>query len=106
MRTPLVVPIAIGVAFGAVSTRLGVGDSDVFWHLVAGADVLRGNIAGPDHLSWTVAGQPTSPCVSKPQQLPAPQGKSIFEKHEVAVPPRPHEQLHRRSFESFLQSMR
>ena len=60
MRTPLVVPIAIGVAFGAVSTRLGVGDSDVFWHLVAGADVLRGNIAGPDHLSWTVAGQPTS----------------------------------------------
>ena len=60
MRTPLVVPIAIGVTFGAVSTRLGVGDSDVFWHLVAGADVLRGNIAGPDHLSWTVAGQPTS----------------------------------------------
>ena len=60
MRTPLVVPVAIGVAFGAVSTRLGVGDSDVFWHLVAGADVLRGNIGGPDHLSWTVAGQQTS----------------------------------------------
>jgi hypothetical protein len=60
MRTPLVVPIAIGAAFGAASTQLAVGDSDVFWHLVVGRDVLRGLIAVPDALSWTVAGQPTS----------------------------------------------
>ena len=60
MRTPLVVPIAIGAAFGAASTRLAVGDSDVFWHLVVGRDALRGLIAVPDDLSWTVAGQPTS----------------------------------------------
>ena len=60
MRTPLVVPIAIGAAFGAASTRLAVGDSDVFWHLIVGRDALRGLIAVPDDLSWTVAGQPTS----------------------------------------------
>lgn len=60
MRTPLVVPIAIGAAFGAASTRLAAGDSDVFWHLVVGREVLGGLIAVPDHLSWTVVGHPTS----------------------------------------------
>lgn len=54
------VPIAIGAAFGAASTQLAVGDSDLFWHLVVGRDVLRGLIGTPDGLSWTVAGQPTS----------------------------------------------
>ena len=56
MRTPLVVPIAIGAFFGAASTRLPVGDSDVFWHLVLGREVLQGNIALPEALSglsWT-----------------------------------------------------
>ena len=55
-RTPLVVPVAIGALFGAVSTRLGVGDSDVFWHLALGHDTLRGYIGTPDALSgrsWT-----------------------------------------------------
>jgi hypothetical protein len=60
VRTSLLVPITIGAAFGAASTRLAVGDSDLFWHLVVGRDVLRGLIARPDQLSWTVAGHPTS----------------------------------------------
>jgi len=56
MRTPWVVPIAIGAFFGAVTTRLPVGDSDVFWHLVLGRQALQGNIALPEALSglsWT-----------------------------------------------------
>jgi hypothetical protein len=56
VRTPLVVPVAIGAFFGAVSTRLPVGDSDVFWHLVLGRQVLGGLIAVPDDLSWTAVG--------------------------------------------------
>ncbi len=50
------VPVAIGAFFGAVSTRLPVGDSDVFWHLVLGRQALQGYIALPEalsSLSWT-----------------------------------------------------
>ena len=56
MRTPLVVPLAIGAFFGALSTRLPVGDSDVFWHLKLGEQALRGYFALPESvsgLSWT-----------------------------------------------------
>jgi len=63
VRTPLVVPIAIGAFFGAISTRLPVGDSDVFWHLVLGRDALQGNIALPEamsDLSWTALRFPGS----------------------------------------------
>ena len=60
MRTPLFVPVAIGAVFGAASTRLPAGDSDVFWHLVVGRDALAGRIGIPDALSWTVAGHATS----------------------------------------------
>jgi hypothetical protein len=60
MRTPLVVPIAIGAFFGAVSTRLPVGDSDVFWHLAVGRDTLATGLASTDVYSWTVRGQPVS----------------------------------------------
>jgi len=60
VRTPLVVPVAIGAAAGAASTRLAVGDSDVFWHLVLGRQALGGLIAAPDVLSWTAAGHPGS----------------------------------------------
>ncbi|HLZ48133.1 MAG TPA: hypothetical protein VKR80_05730, partial [Candidatus Limnocylindria bacterium] len=63
MRTPLVVPTAIGAFFGAVSTRLPVGDSDVFWHLVLGRQALRGSIALPEAvsgLSWTAPAFPGS----------------------------------------------
>ncbi|HEV2011539.1 MAG TPA: hypothetical protein VGS17_11000 [Candidatus Limnocylindria bacterium] len=56
MRVPLIVPALIGAFFGAVSTRLPVGDSDVFWHLALGHQVLRGLIAVPDDLSWTAVG--------------------------------------------------
>jgi hypothetical protein len=60
VRTPIVVPIAIGTFFGAVSTRLPVGDSDVFWHLAIGRDTLAHGLASTDAYSWTVRGQPIS----------------------------------------------
>lgn len=63
MRTPLVVPVAIGAFFGAVSSRLPVGDSDVFWHLVLGRQALQGYIALPEalsSLSWTATRFPGS----------------------------------------------
>lgn len=59
MRMPLIVPIAIGAFFGAVSAHLPVGDSDVFWHLALGKQVLQGHVALPEAvsgLSWTAQG--------------------------------------------------
>jgi hypothetical protein len=60
VRTPLVVPVAIGAFFGAVSTRLPAGDSDVFWHLAIGHDTLAHGLASSDTYSWTVRGQTIS----------------------------------------------
>ncbi len=60
VRVPLVVPVAIGAFFGAVSTRLPVGDSDVFWQLALGRATLANGVQRIDTFSWTVAGQPTS----------------------------------------------
>jgi hypothetical protein len=60
VRTPILVPIAIGTFFAAVSTRLPVGDSDVFWHLAIGRDTLAHGLASTDAYSWTVRGQPIS----------------------------------------------
>lgn len=60
MRTPLVVPIALGTFFGALSTRLPVGDSDAYWHLALGRETLASGIQRVDTYSWTVAGQPVS----------------------------------------------
>jgi hypothetical protein len=60
VRTSLVLPIAIGTFFGAVSTRLPVGDSDVFWHLAIGHDTLANGLGATDAYSWTVRGQPVS----------------------------------------------
>jgi hypothetical protein len=63
MRAPLVVPAAIAAFFGAVTTRLPVGDSDVFWHLALGHQALRGYIALPESvsgLSWTAFAFPGS----------------------------------------------
>jgi len=59
-RTALVIPIAVGAFFGAVSTRLGTGDSDVFWHLVAGNETLASGLPRVDTHSWTVAGHAIS----------------------------------------------
>ncbi len=60
MRTPLVLPVALGAFFGAVSTRLPAGDSDAYWHIALGRDTLAGGIQRVDTYSWTVAGQPVS----------------------------------------------
>ncbi len=60
MRTPITVPILIGALFGAVSTRLPVGDSDVFWQLALGRDTLASGLQRVDPYSWTVAGRVVS----------------------------------------------
>ena len=60
MRTPLILPTAIGALFGAASTRLPVGDTDAFWHLAIGHDTLAHGLATTDAYSWTVRGQPVS----------------------------------------------
>jgi len=60
VRVAVAVPVAIGALFGAVSTRLPVGDSDVFWHLALGRDTLANGVQRVDTYSWTVAGQPVS----------------------------------------------
>ena len=60
MRVPVAVPVSIGAFFGAVSTRLPLGDSDAFWHLALGRDTLANGIQRVDTYSWTVAGQPVS----------------------------------------------
>ncbi len=54
------VPTAVGALFGAISTRLAVGDSDVFWHLVAGRATLATGLERVDRYSWTVQGHPVS----------------------------------------------
>lgn len=59
-RASLVVPAAVGAIFGAASTRLAVGDTDLYWHLVAGRDTLAHGLARVDLYSWTVNGQPVS----------------------------------------------
>ncbi len=60
MRTSIAVPVLIGALFGAVSTRLPVGDSDVFWQLALGRDTLASGIQRVDAYSWTVAGRSVS----------------------------------------------
>ena len=60
MRTPITVPVLIGALFGALSTRLPVGDSDVFWHLTLGQATLANGIQRIDRYSWTAAGQPVA----------------------------------------------
>lgn len=60
MRTPLAVPLAVGACFGALSTRLPLGDSDAFWHLRLGHDILASGLPRVDTYSWTVAGRPVS----------------------------------------------
>jgi hypothetical protein len=60
VRTPLVVPALVGAFFGAASTRLPVGDTDVFWHLALGRATLTTGLPRTDTYSWTVAGQPIS----------------------------------------------
>ncbi len=59
-RVAIVLPAAIGAAFAFASTRLGVGDTDVFWHLVAGRETLAHGLARVDTYSWTVRGDPIS----------------------------------------------
>jgi hypothetical protein len=60
MRTPLILPAAIAALSGAASTRLPVGDPDVFWHLAIGHDTLAHGLVTADAYSWTASGQPVS----------------------------------------------
>ena len=55
VRVSLTVPMVVAAAAVVLVTRQPVSDSDLFWHLANGRDVLAG-VAGTDHESWTVAG--------------------------------------------------
>lgn len=57
VRVPLAVPLLAAAACVVLVTRQAVSDSDFFWHLATGRDVLAGT-AGVDHYSWTIAGRP------------------------------------------------
>lgn len=59
-RPPLIVPAGIAALFAAISTRLPAGDSDAYWHIVAGNDTLAHGLARVDAYSWTVRGHPVS----------------------------------------------
>ncbi len=60
MRVSATLPLLIGSFFGAISTRLPLGDSDVYWHLALGRHALANGVQRLDTYSWTVAGQPIS----------------------------------------------
>jgi len=59
-RTPLVVPILAGAAFGAASIAQPLGDSDIFWHLATAREALAHGLVTTDVFSWTVSGHPIS----------------------------------------------
>ena len=61
MRPLLVVPLALaGLAAFAV-TRVPVSDSDFFWHLAVGRDIVAHGVPRFDLYSWTVAGKSVLP---------------------------------------------
>lgn len=53
----LAVPLLAAAAAVLVVTQQPVSDSDLFWHLASGRDVVNG-VAGTDHYSWTITGRP------------------------------------------------
>jgi hypothetical protein len=61
VRPLLVVPLALGglASFGA--SRIGVSDSDFFWHLAIGRDIAAHGLPSVDAFSWTVPGKAVLP---------------------------------------------
>src|SRR5437868_6073803 len=61
MRTLLVVPLFIAGLAAFAATRQPVSDSDFFWHLAIGRDIVAHGAPAVDVYSWTVAGRSVLP---------------------------------------------
>jgi hypothetical protein len=61
MRPLLVVPLVLAGLAAFAATRAPVSDSDFFWHLAVGRDIVAHGVPGVDVYSWTVAGKSVLP---------------------------------------------
>ena len=61
MRPLLVVPLVLAGLAAFAATRQPVSDSDFFWHLAVGRDIVAHGVPRIDVYSWTVAGRPVLP---------------------------------------------
>jgi hypothetical protein len=61
VRALLVVPLVLGGLAAFAATRPPVSDSDFFWHLAIGRDILAHGVPRVDVYSWTVAGTAVLP---------------------------------------------
>ena len=61
MRPLLVVPLVFAGLAALAATRAPVSDSDFFWHLAIGRDIVAHGVPRVDIYSWTVAGKAVLP---------------------------------------------
>ena len=61
MRPLLVVPLALAGLAAFAATRAAVSDSDFFWHLAIGRDIIAHGPPSIDVYSWTVPGKAVLP---------------------------------------------
>jgi hypothetical protein len=61
MRPLLIVPLALAGLAALAATRVPVSDSDFFWHLAVGRDIVADGVPRVDVYSWTVAGKAVLP---------------------------------------------
>ncbi|HYU82678.1 MAG TPA: hypothetical protein VFA31_08070, partial [Candidatus Polarisedimenticolia bacterium] len=61
MRPLLVVPLFLAGLAAFAATRQPVSDSDFFWHLAIGRDIVAHGVPSVDVYSWTVAGKSVLP---------------------------------------------
>jgi hypothetical protein len=61
VRPLLVVPIVLGGLAAVAASRAPVSDSDFFWHLAIGRDIVGSGVPRIDTYSWTVAGTTVLP---------------------------------------------
>ena len=61
MRALLVVPLVLAGLAAFAATRAPVSDSDFFWHLAVGRDIVAHGVPRIDVYSWTVAGRAVLP---------------------------------------------
>jgi hypothetical protein len=61
MRPLLVVPFVLAGLAALAATRAPVSDSDFFWHLAVGRDIVTHGVPRVDVYSWTVAGKSVLP---------------------------------------------
>src|SRR6185503_4808093 len=61
MRPLLVVTLFLAGLAAFSATRQPVSDSDFFWHLAIGRDIVAHGVPSVDVYSWTVAGKSVLP---------------------------------------------